>query len=76
MGLDGPHGMHPVGSAWVSAHHEDSVTNQLAACRACHGVDYRGTVLSRMFATRTMAGRTLAAGTVVGCYTCHDGPNG
>ena len=76
MGLDGPHGMHPVGSAWVSAHHEDSVTNQLAACQACHGVDYRGTVLSRMFATRSMAGRTLAAGTVVGCYTCHDGPNG
>lgn len=75
MGLDGPHGMHPVGSAWVSAHHEDNVTNDLAACQTCHGVDYRGTVLSRMFATRTLAGRTLTAGTVVGCYTCHDGPN-
>jgi hypothetical protein len=75
-GLGGPHGMHPVGAAWVSAHHEDTFTSQLAACQACHGVDYRGTVLSRMFTTRTLAGRTLAAGTVVGCYTCHNGPGG
>jgi hypothetical protein len=75
-GLGGPHGMHPVGAAWVSAHHEDTFTAQLTACQACHGVDYRGTVLSRMFTTRTLAGRTLAAGTVVGCYTCHNGPGG
>ncbi len=74
-GLGGPHGMHPVGAAWVEAHHEDTFTSNLAACQACHGVDYRGTVLSRMFATRTMAGRTLTAGTVVGCYTCHNGPH-
>jgi hypothetical protein len=73
-GLGGPHGMHPVGAAWVEAHHEDTFTSQLAACQACHGVDYRGTVLSRMFTTRSLAGRTLAAGTVVGCYTCHNGP--
>jgi hypothetical protein len=76
-GLGGPHGMHPVGAAWVEAHHEDTFTSssKLAACQACHGTDYRGTVLSKMFATRTMAGRTLTAGTVVGCYTCHNGPN-
>jgi hypothetical protein len=73
-GLGGPHGMHPVGSAWVSAHRSQAGSN-LSACRACHGADDRGTVLSRMFATRTLAGRTLTAGTVVGCYTCHNGPN-
>ena len=28
-------------------------------CQACHGTDYRGTVLSRMLATRTVAGQTL-----------------
>ncbi|HEX8909011.1 MAG TPA: carboxypeptidase-like regulatory domain-containing protein [Anaeromyxobacteraceae bacterium] len=73
-GLGGPHGMHPVGSAWVSAH--PSVAQaQLTACQACHGTDYRGTVLSRMFATRSLAGHTLTAGTAVGCYTCHNGPN-
>ncbi len=74
-GLGGPHGMHPVGSAWVSAH-QNQAGSQLVACQACHGTDYRGTVLSRMFATRTLAGRTLTAGTAIGCYTCHNGPSG
>jgi hypothetical protein len=68
--------MHPVGAAWVEAHHEDSFTTNLAACQACHGLDYRGTVLSRMFSTRTVGGRTLTVGTKVGCYDCHDGPDG
>jgi hypothetical protein len=76
-GLGGPHGMHPVGSAWVEAHHSDSFrsTTPVTACQPCHGADYRGTVLSKMFATRSLAGRTLTAGTIVGCYTCHNGPN-
>ena len=74
-GLGGPHGMHPVGAAWVEAH-QDRAEGHLSSCSPCHGADFRGTVLSRMFSTRTLAGRTLAAGTVVGCYTCHDGPNG
>jgi hypothetical protein len=73
-GLGGPHGMHPVGAAWVEAH-QDLAAGNLSACAACHGTDYRGTVLSRMLSTRTLAGRTLGAGTVVGCYTCHAGPN-
>ena len=74
-GLGGPHGMHPVGSSWVSAHPNYAEGRQ-ASCQPCHGTDYRGTVLSRMFATRSLAGKTLSAGTVVGCYTCHNGPNG
>ncbi len=74
VGLGGPHGMHPVGSAWVSAHPSQASAN-LSACRACHGADDRGTVLSRMFSTRTLANQTLTAGTVIGCYTCHNGPN-
>ena len=68
--------MHPVGAAWVSAHHENDAASPLSACQSCHGLDYRGTVLSRMFATRTMAGQTFTAGTTIGCYNCHDGPNG
>jgi hypothetical protein len=75
-GLGGPHGMHPVGNAWLSAHPDEAEGN-LASCRPCHGTDYRGTVLSRMFETRTLSnGKTLTKGTAVGCYTCHDGPSG
>jgi len=54
-GLGGPHGMHPVGSSWVSAHPNYAERRQ-SSCQPCHGTDYRGTVLSRMFATRTLAG--------------------
>jgi hypothetical protein len=71
-GLGGPHGMHPVG--WVSGH-QGYAEGRQSSCRPCHGTDYRGTVLSRMLATRTMAGRTFTAGTVIGCYSCHNGPN-
>lgn len=74
-GNSGPHGMHPVGSTWVSQH--QSAARNAAACQACHGTDYKGTVLSR-----AMAGRSLSAfgtlnlwrGFQVGCYTCHMGP--
>ncbi len=74
VGLGGPHGMHAVGSAWVNAHPSYAQGRQ-ASCQPCHGTDYRGTVLSRMLTTRSLAGQTLSAGTVIGCYTCHNGPN-
>ena len=68
----GPHGMHPVGSTWVSAHQGHSGS----ACQACHGTDYRGTVLSEMQADRTVNGRSLFRGAIVSCYICHNGPGG
>jgi hypothetical protein len=75
----GPHGMHPVGSSWVSQHDNYAGSNR-AACQACHGTDYRGTVLSATFTNRSFSTEhgtvTLAAGTIVGCYTCHNGPSG
>ncbi|QOY90518.1 cytochrome c3 family protein [Paludibaculum fermentans] len=70
----GPHGLHPIGASWVNRH-EDAARNR-AACQACHGTDYRGTILSKMQADRTMAGRTFTKGTVIGCHSCHNGPNG
>lgn len=74
----GPHGMHPVGAAWVSGHH-DAINGNLAQCQACHGADYRGTVLSRAFGPRTltteMGTKTLFRGAQVGCYMCHNGPS-
>ncbi len=75
----GPHGMHPVGSAWVSSHHNVLESGQATRtqCQPCHGLDYRGTVLSRMQADRTLSAfgtKNLFRGAIIGCYTCHNGP--
>jgi hypothetical protein len=75
----GPHGMHTIGSAWVSAHH-DYAGHGGSACAYCHGADYRGGELSTAKAARSfrVEGRTVsyAAGQKVGCYDCHNGPGG
>ena len=68
----GPHGMHPVGSAWVSAHENAAGS----ACRSCHGTGYNGTVLSRAQASRTLRSVPFWRGRTVGCYDCHNGPSG
>ena len=72
----GPHGLHPIGAAWVSKHPQVANANGPTQCQACHGTDYRGTILSKTMADRSMAGRSFPAGTVIGCYSCHNGPNG
>ena len=75
--VGGPHGMHPVGSSWVSAHPNFVENSGASQCQACHGTDYRGTVLSRMQADRTLSAfgtKTFFRGTIIGCYTCHKGP--
>lgn len=76
----GPHGMHPVGQAWVNGHHDALGENgDTSACRDCHGADYRGTVLSRAKASRTLSGeagtKQVWPGFQIGCYTCHRGPH-
>jgi ferredoxin len=73
----GPHGMHPVGQSWVSQHHDLVESVGAAQCQACHGTDYRGTVLSRAQSDRTLSAfgtLTLFRGAIIGCYTCHNGP--
>ena len=72
----GPHGLHPLGSAWISGHKSAAKSN-LNGCRACHGSDLRGTVLSRTRAPRTLSAfgtKNWWAGFQVGCYNCHNGP--
>ena len=75
----GPHGMHPVGQAWVQAH-GDTVDEggNASQCTTCHGADYRGTVLSRVKGDRTLSGefgsKQVWRGFQIGCYTCHLGP--
>ena len=75
----GPHGMHTIGAAWVSSHHDMIEHNGGAkACAYCHGSDYRGTALSAVSVARSFNTehglRTFAAGQRVGCYDCHNGP--
>ena len=71
----GPHGMHPVGSTWVSRH-GDIAENSASQCTKCHGSDYRGTPLSKMFTDRVMIGKSFKKGHKVSCYDCHNGPSG
>ncbi len=77
--LNGPHGMHNVGDSRWTKGHENLAKSNVKACAACHGTNYRGTVLSRTAATRTWSTeygtRTVSKGQAVGCYDCHNGPN-
>jgi hypothetical protein len=77
----GPHGLHPVGQGWVNSHGDAAEGGNTAHCQNCHGLDYKGTVLSRAMTTRTLnlddgGTITITAGTRIGCYTCHNGPGG
>jgi hypothetical protein len=75
----GPHGLHPVGQAWISQHESAVEAGGAAQCTACHGADYRGTVLSRSQADRTLrtelGTKICWRGYQIGCYTCHQGPS-
>lgn len=75
----GPHGMHPLGQAWVGAH-ADAAEGGVNRCRTCHGVDLRGTVLSRVRGERTLdtdfGAKHFWRGFEVGCWNCHNGPDG
>ncbi len=75
---NGPHGMHTIGQNWVSRH-QDVAEHNSAQCKVCHGSNYRGSVLSKTFAARTLqiehGTKSFAKGHMVSCYDCHNGPN-
>ena len=75
----GPHGMHPVGSAWVEEHEDAAEDGGAGRCKACHGSDYKGTVLSAALADRELntefGKRTYWKGFRISCYSCHHGPD-
>jgi hypothetical protein len=75
--LEGPHGMHPVGDTGFSdGGHEDLAESSPDACRACHGVNGEGTVLSRAATDRVLSNEggtvSIAKGDPVTCNLCHD----
>ncbi len=82
--LNGPHGMHNVNSRAWNLEHEDFFQRDPNACRACHGQNLEGTVLSQTAADRVYlrddededGGQTisLAKGTAVSCGLCHEKP--
>jgi hypothetical protein len=85
----GPHGMHTIGQSWVNGHHDYIQQVGLTACQYCHDTRdasgkflnaFRGSPLSTVKVAKSFShdGRTytLAAGTAVGCYNCHNGPRG
>lgn len=82
--LDGPHGMHNVGDTrWAldeDRGHPSFYKSKPNECKACHGGDLRGSVLSKVAADRSWNTewgiKTVKKGQPVGCYTCHDGPDG
>ncbi len=75
----GPHGLHSVGQGWVKDH-QDVAERDATQCKACHGSNYRGSVLSQTFTTRTFnvesRTKTYQKGDAVSCYDCHNGPSG
>ncbi len=76
----GPHGMHTVGSNWLSGHQRAAKGGGAAACAYCHGADYRGSALSQVKMARSFAvegrSKNYSAAQKVGCYDCHNGPAG
>jgi hypothetical protein len=54
--LNGPHGMHPTGASgqrFADGGHEDLAEDNPNACRACHGKNGEGTVLSKVATDRS-----------------------
>ena len=76
----GPHGLHSVNQYWVEKHHDlmgNPDDGGHLECRACHGVNYRGTALARAGIDSTFNGRGshhFWKGFQVGCYDCHNNP--
>jgi hypothetical protein len=83
--LGGPHGMHPVGNtSFADRGHGEMVERDSSECKACHGLDGLGTVLSRMATERRLVcdSRTsfcpdgnnaiFPKGHTVGCVECHE----
>jgi hypothetical protein len=75
----GPHGMHSTNQQWVKDH-EDVAERNRSSCAYCHGADYKGTYLSEVRKAKSFSTENgtvnFVAGQRVGCYECHNGPDG
>ena len=70
--------MHPVGDTKFAREHDDFAKNNANSCRACHGQDGEGSVLSRTATKRVLQAKedhitvSIPKGTPVGCGDCHE----
>lgn len=75
----GPHGMHATTSQWVNGHGDVAKRNR-TECAYCHGTDFKGTYLSEVRKVKSFSTENgaigFAIGQRVGCYDCHNGPDG
>jgi hypothetical protein len=75
--LKGPHGIHNINDpTWGGNAHGLIYKEDHAACKVCHGLDLRGTVLSKVKADRTLLKTanqyiSVPKGTKISCYDCH-----
>ena len=77
----GPHGLHPIGQTWTNSHGDLAEHGGALNCQSCHGADAKGTRLSRAQGDRLLTpensgSKTFWRGQTIGCYDCHNGPNG
>jgi hypothetical protein len=75
----GPHGMHYLGQAWVTDHHDVVTSSNKTDCLYCHGSTSAGSALAVIKVAKTFNigdGRTksFAAEQRVSCWDCHNGP--
>ncbi|MCP3666481.1 MAG: cytochrome C [Gammaproteobacteria bacterium] len=85
--MDGPHGMHAVGSHYWNKNHKEGRKEAGGdnTCQACHGTDGKGTVLSSMAKDRVLeckdnkgifcadeGPKEFPKGHQVGCADCHE----
>jgi len=81
VGLGGPHGMHNVADPRFIDEdgHGELYEHNKNSCKACHGANLLGTVLSETSRDRTFQVENqtyfLPKGTAVRCDTCHSLPN-
>jgi hypothetical protein len=76
--LGGPHGLHNINDPGWMAQHGIFWRQNRNSCKACHGMDLKGTALSRakadriLYQSRSLGGVVnLTQGTPVNCYACH-----
>jgi hypothetical protein len=76
---NGPHGLHNVNDQNWNKNHDNFYKQNPSNCKACHGLNLEGTVLSRAAANRSLISDdnktiSIAKGISIHCSLCHDNP--
>jgi hypothetical protein len=79
LSLNGPHGLHNVNDPNWNRNHEEFFEHNSSSCKACHGLQLEGTVLSRAAADRLLTtdehgNISITKGTQISCTLCHGNP--